>query len=209
LNFILFLVFVGGFIASFVVAFGGLKLVFKGKFKQGFKSVGIGMGIFVVTLILTFLKIQLEQPTPEEQTKIEQKEKAEAEQQAKLDAEQKAKEAADAKAKAEQQAIEDAMIQDLMFVKQQYSGRADVHKDEENKIFVVAFNDEGYMTTIVKQAKVGNGVAAEMYNQEAEIAANVSQGINPDWKIRVVTGEYSMWKGYSYNIEVQAGKRTN
>ena len=30
---------------------------------------------------------------------------------------------------------------------------------------------------------------------------NVSKGINPEWKIRVVTGEFSMWKGYSYILK--------
>jgi transketolase len=208
LNLLLFLFILGGVIASFVVGFGGLKQVFKGKFKQGFKSFGKGVGIFIVMVIITFVKIRSEQPTPEEKAKLEQEEKVMAEQQAKQDAEQKAKEEEKAKAKAERQAIEDAIIQDLMYVKQQYSGRADVHKSEEEKVFVVAFNDEGYMTTIVQQAKVGNVVAGEMYNQEVEIAANVSKGINPEWKIRVATGEYSMWSGYSYNIEVQAGKST-
>ena len=207
LNFLLFLLILGGIIGSFVVGFGGLKQVFKGKFKQGFKSIGIGFGIFVVMMIISVVKIVSEQPTPEEKAKQEQKEKVEAQQQAKLEAEQKAKEEAEAKAEAERQAKEDAIIQDMMYVKQQYSGRAKVHKDEENKVFIVAFNDESYMTTIVQQANVGNEVAAGMYNQEVKIASNVSKGINPEWKIRVVTGEYSMWTGYSYNIEVQAGKR--
>jgi hypothetical protein len=92
-----------------------------------------------------------------------------------------------------------------MYVKQQYSGIAKIHKDESEKAFIVAFNDEGYMTTIVQQANVGNSVTADMFQQEIEIAKNVSTGINPGWKIRVVTGEFSTWKGYSYHIEVQGG----
>lgn len=206
-NLLLFLVILGAIFGAFVVGFGGLKQVFKGDFKQGFKTIGIGLGILVVSLIIFFAKIISEQPTPEEQKSQEQEEKAEEQQQAKFETEEKAKKEAEAKAEAERQAQKDAIIQDLMYVKQQYSGRAKVHKDEDSKAFIIEFNDESYMTTIVQQASVGNVVAGGLYNQEVKIATNVSKGINPEWKIRVVTGEFSMWKGYSYHIEVQEGKR--
>ena len=114
-------------------------------------------------------KLFLNNQLPEEQKSQEQEEKAEEQQQAKFETEEKAKKEAEAKAEAERQAQKDAIIQDLMYVKQQYSGRGEVHKDEDGKAFIVAFNDEGYMTTIVQQANVGNVVAAGLYNQEVKL----------------------------------------
>ncbi|MBY0098783.1 hypothetical protein [Mesobacillus maritimus] len=206
MNLLIGLLIIGVAIGGIVVGYGGLKQVLRGEFKQGFKTIGKGVGIFVVTVIIIIAIIEFEKPTPEEKVKQEQLEKIESEQQAKLEAEQKAKEEAEKKAEAERQAKEEAIIQDLMYIEQQYSGRAKVHKYEEEHAFIVEFNDKAYMTTIVQQANVGNTVAREMFNQEVEIAANVSKGINPVWKIRVVTGEYSMWRGYTFHIEVQAGK---
>ncbi|WP_142353936.1 hypothetical protein [Fredinandcohnia onubensis] len=193
---------------SLVIGYDGIKQVFKKEFNQGFKKMGRSSIIFIVAIIVSAIIIWFEQPTPEEkeEEEQEQQEKIEDEQQAKLEAEQKAKEEAENKEKAERKAKEDAIIQDLMHVKQQYSGRAKIHKHEDEKAFIVEFNDAAYMTTIVQQVNIGNIVAGEMFSQEVEIAKNVSMGISPEWRIRIVTGEFSMWKGYSYHIEVQAGK---
>lgn len=104
--------------------------------------------------------------------------------------------------------VEDERIaEDIVMLNKIYNGTAKIHRDKEDKAFLVVFNDEGYLQNLVNHANAGNSVAYNMIQEEIEIAKNSSLVIRDNWKIRVCT-RYGEWTGdYTYQFEVQNGKK--
>lgn len=208
----------GLLIAGIVFIVKGFKKFKIKAFKRGFKQIGIGISCFAVMIVTIGILASNQEKqdkvkeaelakyhaTPEYKAKVAKK-KADADAKAKADAIKKQQEESKKKAEeAEQQAI----ANDYAYLSDQvYVGQADVHKLKDEKVYAIEYNNKALVSGLIQQVQIGNTVASGMLNNLVAVAENASLRISPDWKIRIVTGEYSMFSGYHYSFEIQAGHR--
>lgn len=184
---------------------------------KGFKQIGIAVLCFLVMFVTIGILANNQEKqdkvkaaelakyhaTPEYRAKVEAEKKKEAEAKAQEEVKKKAEELAKQQEQAQQQAIanDNAYLRDQVYV-----GQADVHKDNNEKVYAIEYNNKALVSGLIQQVQIGNTVANGMLNNLIAVAENASLHISPDWKIRIVTGEYSMFSGYHYSFEIQAIK---
>lgn len=191
-------------------------------FKLSILSLFICVATFITSAISDGNKQEKEQKaadeayhkTPEYKAlaaKVEAKEKTAAEEKAKVEAKKKAEAKAAAAKKAAAKKLKELeknkIAADMLALEEIYNGTAKIKKDEGDKAFLIVYNNEGYLQNLVNHAKAGNVVAYNMIQEDIQIAKNASLNISSDWKIRACTS-YSSWTGeYSYQYQVQNGRK--